>query len=57
MVSAYLENITKHCGINMHPEEIKVMRQALMEMLLKLRINEQQEDKQALIRNMLLKIK
>ena len=41
----------------MNPEEVKVLRQALIEMLVKLRINETQEDKQQMIRNMLLKIK
>lgn len=41
----------------MHPEEVKLMRAALMEMLVKLRINETQEDKQQMIRQMLLKIK
>lgn len=57
MASDYSENITKDCGIDMHPEEVKLMRQALMEMLVKLRINETQEDKQQMIRQMLLKIK
>jgi hypothetical protein len=47
----------KDCGIDMHPEEVKLMRQALMEMLVKLRINETQEEKQQMIRQMLLKIK
>lgn len=41
----------------MNPDEVKIIRQALMEMLVKLRINETQEDKQTMIRQMLLKIK
>ena len=57
MVSACLASITKHCGIDMNPEEVKLLRQALLEMLVKLRINETQEDKQQAIRNLLLKIK
>lgn len=41
----------------MHPEEIKIVRQALIEMLVKLRISETQEDKQHMIRQILLKTK
>jgi len=57
MASDYLVSTTKTYGINMHPEEVKIVRQALMEMLLGMRLNETQEDKQQLIRNLLLKLR
>lgn len=41
----------------MHPEEVKMIRQALMNMLLGLRLNETNEPAQNLIRNLLTKIK
>lgn len=57
MASVCLANITKDYGIDMNPDEVRLLRQALIEMLVKLRINETQEDKQSMIRQMLLKIK
>ena len=57
MASDCLVSTTKDYGIDMHPEEIKILRESLMQMLMSLRLNETQEEKQQLIRNMLLKVK
>lgn len=57
MALSCLANITKDCGIDMHPEEVKLIRQALMNMLVGLRLNETNEPTQNLIRSLLTKIK